>query len=174
MGGDGLDLDDLDAALDGLSQAPAQSEATPEVAPAGDGHSSQKAPADSLATVPGGPPGGPPPLSPPPVRRRATSRVTPAGPDGWSGRTAFDDLFVTDTAALPSARGGAEEKVEYFREKLKRSEAMTARFREAWQVREREMDVVESLMDQEKGRTEEQAAKAADLTQKLHALEGFL
>ena len=106
--------------------------------------------------------------------RRPTTKQVAITPGQWSGRTTFDDLFVTDSAPLPSARGGPEEKVEYFREKLKRSEAMTARFRDAWQTREKEMDHVETLMEQERGRAEEQANKVVELTQKLQALEGFL
>ncbi|MEO0813926.1 MAG: hypothetical protein AAFY60_13750, partial [Myxococcota bacterium] len=163
MGGGSLDFDELDAALDGLSQKKAaEGEAeTPEGAP--------EAP-DASA--------GPPPLQPPPPPRRpprrASSKDPSQLPDSWGGRTNYDDLFVVDTGSLPSARGGLEEKVEYFREKLKRSEAMTARFREAWQTRDSELDILEALMERERGKAEESAHSNAELNQKLTQLNQFI
>ncbi|MBC7792125.1 MAG: hypothetical protein H7Z43_00325 [Clostridia bacterium] len=177
MGGAGLDLDELDAALDGLShkqkaaqvvQAEPASEGAPPTMSALEG---SDVVGGSVSGAPGAPP--PPPRRParPSVRAKDGSLTLPAS---WSGRTNFDDLFVNDTAPMPAGRGGLEEKVEYFREKLKRSEAMTARFREAWSVRDRELDVLEGMMEQERGRAEDQSGKNGDLTQKLTALEQFL
>ena len=162
MGGRGLDLDDLDQALTGLA------------APTSPASSPRSATPITIAPLAG--PAGPPPLSPPPVRSRLkpgkdAPQITPGQ---WNGRTPFDDLFVSDAAPLPSARGGLEEKVEYFREKLKRSEAFTARFRDAWQTREKELDVLEAMMTQERGKAEDLTTKVNDLTQKLQALETFV
>ncbi len=168
MGGAGLDLDELDAALDGLSHK--------QKAAATNGESGDAAPQlGAEGDVP--PQVGPPGLPPPPPRRparRSSTKDAGSLPTQWNGRTNFDDLFVADTGPVPAGRGGLEEKVEYFREKLKRSEAMTARFREAWQVRDKEMDVLEALMEQERTKAEGESGKTSELTQKLGALEQFL
>ncbi len=159
MGGESLDFDELDAALDGLSNK--KDAETPG--------------AEGVPDVSVG--AEPPPLQPPPPPRRprrSVSRDLSQLPDSWGGRSNFDDLFVVDTGSLPSARGGLEEKVEYFREKLKRSEAMTARFREAWQTRDSEMDVLEALMERERVKADEGSHQNAELTQKLQALEHFI
>ncbi|HSI06400.1 MAG TPA: hypothetical protein VLC93_18075, partial [Myxococcota bacterium] len=169
MGGAGLDLDELDAALDGLSHKQKQAATNGE----SDGAATPTMSADGGEAGPSaGPPGPPPPPRRP--ARRSTTKDTGTLPTQWNGRTNFDDLFVTDTAAVPAGRGGLEEKVEYFREKLKRSEASTARFREAWQVRDKEMDVLEALMEQERNKAEGESGKTTELTQKLAALEQFL
>jgi hypothetical protein len=73
MGGESLDFDELDAALDGLSpeqQTQSQAEQKGEV----DAAAGQNAPAETPpAAPPGAPASGPPPLSPPPVRPRRTT-----------------------------------------------------------------------------------------------------
>ena len=85
-----------------------------------------------------------PALTPPPLRQRGSLT-------DWKGRTPFEELFVPDASPLPSSRGGLEEKVEFFREKLKRVESQVTRFREAWGVREGELDTLEALIKTQKG-----------------------
>jgi chromosome segregation ATPase len=89
---------------------------------------------------------------PPPLQR------PPSGP--YKGRTPFPDLFAAEASAQPTAavRGGPEEKIEYFREKLRRAEAQIARFREAWQAREWDLDSAEVLIAEQKKRADESTA----------------
>ncbi len=81
----------------------------------------------------------PPPLKPPPLKRSASQ--------AWAGRTRFEELFVPDSNPLPTSRGGLEQKVEFLREKLKRTEAQVMKFRNAWSVRESEMEHIETLLE---------------------------
>ena len=92
----------------------------------------------------------------------------------WSGRTPFEDLFVSDSPPLPPGRGSAEEKVAYLREKLKRSETQQTKFKEAWSTRDREMDLLEGLFKHYWHRTTELKSEVGELTQKLAAMEDYL
>ena len=89
--------------------------------------------------------------TPPPLARK------PVASGEYKGRTRFDDLFVADTEPTSAVRAGPAEKVEYFREKLRRAEAQAARLRDAWQIREGELDAVEALLEQERRRADESA-----------------
>jgi chromosome segregation ATPase len=142
--GDTKKREDIDALLGGLEE-----EASGESDPPADhpGPAEHSGPAESAG----------PPTGPPAIPKRMS-------PKECKGRTEFPDLFAQDSAALPAVRGGPEEKVEYFREKLRRAEAQIGRFREAWDVRTAEMGAVESLHAQERKRAEE-ATKAAQQMQ---------
>ncbi len=135
------DLDELDLAIEGLEEA----EPVSEAADTGLDIAIDEEPA----------PGTPPPLA----------RKKPSGP--YTGRTHFDDLFASDTNPLPAVRGSLEEKVEYFREKLKRAETQVTRFREAWDIREAEMDTADQALEEER-------AKSADVIAKFRELEKFI
>src|SRR5262245_61343815 len=113
--GDALDLDDLDAALEGLSNKPGTPAGQAPVAQADAPTSVSEAPfavpqAGPPPLVPGQPAvpprAAPPPLTPPPVRAKKPAAPSPTAPTQWNGRTPFDDLFVSDTTPTPSARGG--------------------------------------------------------------------
>ncbi|MEL6195522.1 MAG: hypothetical protein AAFZ38_11390 [Myxococcota bacterium] len=85
----------------------------------------------------------------------------------YQGRTEFDDLFQIQSVSGDPARMTPEEKVSYFRQKLKAAEEQIARFRGAWNTRNRELDHVESLLE-EASNDREQA------NERLVQLERFL
>ena len=111
---------------------------------------------------------------PSPPAAGPASRTSEPLPGSWSGRQEFGDLFVPDTAAGPARGGSLEEKVDYFREKLKRSETQAARFRDAWQVRDREIDTLELVLSKERERVNAETARAQELQQKSTTLERFV
>lgn len=156
-----LNTDEFDtafaAALDEKPEEP--SAQAPAAVQAG-----SSAPAAGAAPPPGGaPPPKPPPPSP--VRRRATVRPT-VDPNKYQGRKPFPDLFTSDTTA-PAPRGGVEEKIEYFREKLRVMEQQALRFKGAWEQREAELDAVELLVERER-------EKGAALEKRVATLETFI
>ena len=123
-----------------------------------------------------GPPVIPPPLVEGNAQQGASESTKTSATDGsaWHGRTPFEDLFVSDSPPLPPGRGSAEEKVAYLREKLKRSEAQQAKFKDAWSTRDREMDLLEGLFKHYWHRTTELKSEVGELTQKLAAMEDYL
>ena len=70
-----------------------------------------------------------------------------------SPRTRFEDLFVADPLS-PPARAGVDEKLTFFRAKLKRTEEQLSRAREAWNLRETEFDALEVSLEQQKDQNE--------------------
>jgi chromosome segregation ATPase len=83
----------------------------------------------------------------------------------YRGRRHFDDLFTEDSAPIAhSPTGGPEEKVAYFREKMKRLETKVSRFKEAWAAREVELDALERIVARERQASEQnrQRARALD------------
>lgn len=122
-----------------------------------------------------GPPVIPPPLVEGGVQPDSSGpKVSTTDGSAWNGRTPFEDLFVSDSPPLPPGRGSPEEKVAYLREKLKRSEAQQAKFKEAWSTRDREMDLLEGLFKHYWHRTTELKSEVGELTQKLAAMEDYL
>ncbi len=122
-----------------------------------------------------------PPVIPPPLAEgvaasdsKASEKSKDTDGSAWSGRTPFEDLFVSDSPPLPPGRGSAEEKVAYLREKLKRSETQQTKFKEAWSTRDREMDLLEGLFKHYWHRTTELKSEVGELTQKLAAMEDYL
>jgi hypothetical protein len=109
--------------------------------------------------------------TPPPLRQRV---VVSGQAPVWTGKTAFTDLFVVESMVPPALGAGPQEKVEYFREKLRRSETLLGRLREAWAVREREVDHLESLWQQAKVQADESMHKVQELSQRMSAMERFL
>lgn len=139
-------MDDLDAALEGLeSPAPALAE--------------QQNPEATATPAPGkaGPDGGPPPIS----RARR----------GKGGRTEFEGLFVSDSSPMPKA-SGIDDKIAYFREKLRRAETQMNRFKEAWAIREEEMDALETSVQAEKKRADENQNGCHELQKFLEQKKG--
>lgn len=102
--------------------------------------------------------------SSPPALPSAT-QGRPPGP--YTGRTRFDNLFQSDNISSARASGGPEEKVTYFRDKLRHAEGQIARLREAWAIREGELDTLEALLAEERERGSGGSARLA-------ALERFL
>jgi DNA repair exonuclease SbcCD ATPase subunit len=115
------DSDDLDAALDSLS---AESE-------------SALASSTREEMLPQGPP------RPPPAKKGKRPRDLPT-----TRRVPFDELFVSASTPVAAVHGSPEEKIAYLREKLRHAEDLTTRFREAWEVREKEMDAFEVAANQ--------------------------
>ncbi len=111
--GVGMDLDDVDAALDSLIRpAPIAGEAAPQ---------------NEQVAEP-------------------TAAEAPQGSD-WPGRQDVGDLFSTNWASdepLP-LRGSFDEKIAYFRARLKRAEVQLERQRTAWEARQSELDLLEGL-----------------------------
>ena len=125
----------------------------------------------------GAAPGGPPPLAPPPMARPGGAAGAPPSPPGapraappppaatkvlplgaeWRGRTPFEGLFSAPRESGPSLSAGAglEEKIEYFRDRVKRMEADAARFREAWQTREKEITELEDIYNNFRARLQQ-------------------
>ena len=103
-----------------------------------------------------------------------TDEPAPSALQEWTGRAAFEDLFVADASAAPALRGSLEEKVEYFRDKLRRAESQAARFRDAWQTRDREIDALENFLKKASAKASEHDAEGAALKQKLATLEAFV
>lgn len=132
-----LEEDDVDLALDGLTPS---HEPPPAPAPAvtdkvdGEEHTERSG------------------HVPPPTRRAID-------PKAYKARTRFDDLFASDTKGSAVLRGSLDEKIDYFREKLRTAEGQIARFRQAWDVRESEMDAIESLLDEARTRADTTAHK---------------
>ncbi|MEE8409519.1 MAG: hypothetical protein V3T05_07935, partial [Myxococcota bacterium] len=77
----------------------------------------------------------------------------PPGP--YQGRMPFEELFASESAPMPAATGTPQEKVAYFREKLRRMEEKVSSFKQAWTTRESEMDALEALVKREQKRAEE-------------------
>ena len=84
------------------------------------------------------------------AEREPAPAVPPPRPIAeYQGRTPFPNLFELDKEPAGGLRGGPDEKLEYFRRALKKAETAIANFREAWAVREREMDALEALAERE-------------------------
>ena len=147
------DLDDVDLALGGLAETAAGRAgiSLPDPMELGAHHITEVA---DPATAP--------PPRPATGKPAAASIVTP---ESYDGRRSFDDLFRPAPSAKPP-RGGLEEKIEFLRSQLKHAGAKAARFREAWTVREAELDAVETLLTRERQRV-------AALEKKLKEVESF-
>ena len=135
------------------------------------------APDDAAAEATGGgdaaaaPP--PKPNQPPPLsasRARARKQAAKA----FAGRTRFDDLFVVEKVDGSAAVGSVDDKLNYFREKLKVAETQVSKFKEAWEIREREMDTVEGLLAREKNRADHSQKRADTAQQSLDRLQSFI
>ena len=122
-------------------------------------------------------------FAPPPVPK-SRPPVTPAAiatsaamsgplPTSWAGRAPFEDLFIADVAAGPAPRGSAEEKVEYFRERVKRNEAHLVRFRDAWAMRDRELDILEGIVANERRQGQGLQTKVQEGLTRVTGLERF-
>jgi hypothetical protein len=72
----------------------------------------------------------------------------------YQGRTEFPDLFDLEKEPSSGLRGGHDEKLAYFRRALKKAEVAIQRFREAWQVRSSEMDLLEEVAAGERERAD--------------------
>ena len=140
MSSESTELGDLDAVLDAL-EAPGAPGAIgaplPPTTPAGSGGAPIGAGDVGLPTPP-----------PPPIPAKARRPVTGSGP--YTGRTAFPDLFAPIPGGTAVPIGSPEDKVIYFREKLKQAEAQLARFRFAWDTREQELTKVEGELAAER------------------------
>lgn len=107
------------------------------------------------------------PASPPPGDGEP-SRASPPAPVAAApasagetnrGHTDFSDLFASDKAAPP--RGDLDEKIEWFRDRLRRAEAQLARVREAWGTRDAELAAAESELARERAVSESARAQVA-------------
>lgn len=109
-------------------------------------------------------------LSPPPVEK---PHIDPAT---YQRRHAFGDLFVGVAPGSPP-RGGVEEKLEYFRERVRALEATLHNAEVAFATRDAELDAVELLWGRERTRAEGLQKQARDLqefiNQKKAELESF-
>lgn len=116
----------------------------------------------------------------------AAAEPSPAGPPalprpasvvaarGSTRRIRFDDLFAGESSPLPAGRGGPEQKIEYLREKLRRAEEQIGRFREAWEIREQEMDAFETATAQAQQETARAQSDLAKANEKLRGLDEFI
>ncbi|MEM6533653.1 MAG: hypothetical protein AAF654_13590 [Myxococcota bacterium] len=102
--------------------------------------------------------------SAPPPLPSGTRRTTQGE---YDGRTEFPALFQPDAVAGDPSRMAPVDKVEYFRQKLKHSEGLVAKFRTAWRTRNEELDHVEALLNA--ARSERDRA-----LERLKQLESFL
>ena len=88
----------------------------------------------------------------------------PRRPTGSTRRIAFDELFVADTA--PALVGGTpDQKIEYLRNKLRHAETIIARVREAWEMRETEMDDFEATAAEARKHAEQAVQQRVALEQ---------
>jgi chromosome segregation ATPase len=110
---------------------------------------------------------------PPPMPARTGRPPEPHPKLERTRRVAFDDLFATDSSSPQPAGGGPEAKIEYLRDKLKRAEAQLGQFRQAWTVREREMDGLETWADEAGERALAVQIQLDQANQKLKETEAF-
>jgi|GEM_PF-6153434 len=96
---------------------------------------------------------------PPPLKKSTHTQGSGAGSmrplrDEWRGRTVYDGLFAStkESTTLLASGAGLEEKLDFYRDRLKRMESDFIRMREAWQIREREMTELETLFQNHKTR----------------------
>ena len=82
-------------------------------------------------------------------------------------RAAFPELFQPPPPRPATRPVSPDEKVEDMRRQLKFAEGQLGRFREAWSVREGEMDVLEAALAAERARAEAATAEAQRLEQFL-------
>lgn len=100
-----------------------------------------------------------------PLATTVVARPAPGPPtDTYKGRRQFHDLFIEDGPPIShSPAGGPEEKVAYFREKLRRLEVKVARFRAAWATRDTEVDKLERIVARERKASNENRRRAQAL-----------
>ncbi len=96
---------------------------------------------------------------PPPLPE--TSKRTLEG--DFTGRTEFPDLFKADSVTGDLARMTPEEKVHFFRQKLKFAEEQISRFKDAWSTRTRELDHLEVLLDNSRKETDQTKVRLGHL-----------
>jgi hypothetical protein len=133
-----VNLDDVDAALDSLIR-PTELAALPPPTPEAALHGPSSNSADAADS----------------------GDLASPGSLAWPGRSEFGSLFDADSAAddpLP-LRGSFDEKIAYFRDRVKRAEVQIQRQRAAWQTVQSELDLLERLLGE--GRAEAQQRAAA-------------
>ncbi|MEL6544415.1 MAG: hypothetical protein AAFQ82_07300 [Myxococcota bacterium] len=81
----------------------------------------------------------------------------------FTGRTEFPDLFKAETVGGDVSRMTPEEKVGFFRQKLKISEEQLTRFKDAWQIRTRELDHLEVLLANSRTRFDQNQERLGQL-----------
>lgn len=107
----------------------------------------------------------------------ASTRGTPSDPAAdvaapADGRTDFSDLFAVEKAAPP--RGDLDEKLEWFRERLRQAETQLGRVREAWATREAELAAAESALARERTASAEARAQVATMQRFLESKKAEL